>query len=107
MPVATTGTAPTVPAPAEFIGQQRRELRASSENHTVRLPRWRSAAAYVVQFVTRCRCLGMWCRRSAFALNGNGAAPEWWRGFAPARSLPQATPPADPCNNVPRRAGSG
>ena len=32
---------------------------ASSVNHTVRLPRWRKAASYSAQFVTRRRCLGI------------------------------------------------
>jgi len=32
---------------------------ASSLNQTVRLPRWRKAASYSDQFVTRSRCLGM------------------------------------------------
>ena len=37
-------------------------------NQTVRLPRWRRAASYSAQFLTRCRCLGMRSRRAA--LNG-------------------------------------
>ena len=43
---------------------------AASVNQTVRLPRWRRAASYAAQFVTRCRCLGMWRRQAALALNG-------------------------------------
>jgi hypothetical protein len=41
-----------------------------THNHTVRLPRRTSAASYSGQFVTRCRCRGMWCRPAALALNG-------------------------------------
>jgi hypothetical protein len=29
-------------------------------NQTVKLPRRRKLASYSAQFVTRCRCLGMW-----------------------------------------------
>src|ERR1700723_1878419 len=49
---------------------------ASSVNQTVRLPRWRRAASYCRQFVTRCRCFGMWWRRSAVALNGKNGILE-------------------------------
>ncbi len=37
---------------------------------TVKLPRWRRAASYSDQFVTRCCCFGMWWRRSALTLKG-------------------------------------
>src|SRR3954447_21962436 len=43
---------------------------ASGVNQTVRLPRARRAASYSAQLVTRCRCLGMWRRQAALALNG-------------------------------------
>src|SRR3954471_2951001 len=43
---------------------------ASGVNHTVRLPRARRPASYSAQLVTRCRCLGMWRRQAALALNG-------------------------------------
>ncbi len=62
--------------------------------------RARRAASYSAQFVTLYRCFGMWCRRSAFALNGNKEAPAWGRGLAPAspylkaprRPIPARTP---------------
>src|SRR5436190_9530677 len=43
---------------------------ASGVNQTVRLPRARRPASYSAQLVTRCRCLGMWRRQAALALNG-------------------------------------
>src|SRR4051794_37116550 len=43
---------------------------ASIVNHTVRLPRARRPASYSAQLVTGCRCLGMWRRQAALALNG-------------------------------------
>src|SRR4051794_38904818 len=43
---------------------------ASGVNHTVRLPRPRRPASYSAQLVTRYRCLGMWRRQAALALNG-------------------------------------
>jgi hypothetical protein len=43
---------------------------AASENHTVRLPRWRRLASYSRQFITLRFCLGIWRRRSSFSLNG-------------------------------------
>src|SRR5215208_8486292 len=46
---------------------------ASGVNHTVRLPRARKLASYTAQLVTRCRCLGMWRRQAALALNGTAA----------------------------------
>ena len=51
-------------------GSARQAAIAASVNQTVRLPRWRKAASYAAQFVTRCRCLGMWRRHAALALNG-------------------------------------
>ena len=71
-------------ASAEYQGCPPRVVRgsalqaatASSENHTVRLPRARRAASYAGQFVTRCRCFGMRCRRSWFALKGKLGAPQ-------------------------------
>ncbi len=62
---------------------------ASAENHTVRLPRAPRPASYSAQLVTRCRCFGMRCLRTAFALNGKRGAPGWWRGLAPASHYPQ------------------
>src|SRR3954463_16492966 len=47
---------------------------AASENQTVRLPRWRKAASYSAQFVTRRRCFGIRWRRAALALNGIGGS---------------------------------
>src|SRR3954447_15533075 len=49
--------------------------------------------------MTRCRCLGMWCRRSRLALNGMAGAPLRSRA-RPHTSLPEAVHPRDPCNNV-------
>ena len=48
---------------------------ASSEDHTGKLPRRRRAASYSDQLVTLCRCFGMRCRRSWFALNGKRGVP--------------------------------
>src|SRR4051794_25856978 len=53
---------------------------ASSVNQTVRLPRWRRAASYSAQLVTRCRCLGMRWRRAALALNGTAEVRGSWEG---------------------------
>ena len=55
-------------ASAEYQGWPPRVVRgsaaqaatASSVNHTVKLPRWRKLASYSGQFVTLCRCRGMW-----------------------------------------------
>src|SRR3954471_23408651 len=47
---------------------------AASVNQTVRLPRWRKAASYSAQFVTRRRCFGIRWRRAALALNGIGGS---------------------------------
>ena len=33
---------------------------ASAVNQIVKLPRWRRLASYARQFVTLCRCRGMW-----------------------------------------------
>jgi hypothetical protein len=46
--------------PRVVRGSARQAAIAASVNQTVRLPRWRRAASYSAQFVTRCRCLGMW-----------------------------------------------
>ena len=59
----------------------------------------RRPASYVAQLVTRCRCFGMWCRRSRLALNGMAGAPLRSRA-RPHTSLPEAVHPGDPCNNV-------
>jgi hypothetical protein len=72
------------------------------KNHTVRLPRARRPASYSVQLVTRCRCLGIWCRRSALVLNGMAGVP-CGRGLAPRASLPGRAQAGDPCNKLPRR----
>src|SRR5215218_1445235 len=72
---------------------------ASVVNHTVRLPRARRPALYTAQLVTRCRCLGMRCRRSRLALNGMAGAPLRSRA-RPHPSLPEVVHPGDPCNNV-------
>src|SRR5215212_7355067 len=58
--------------PGVVHGSARQVAIASSVNQTVRLPRWRKAASYSAQFVTRRRCLGIWWRRAALALNGIG-----------------------------------
>jgi hypothetical protein len=76
---------------------------ASGVNHTVRLPRARRPASYSAQLVTRWRCLGMWWRRSACALNGKRGAPAGWRGLAPASPYPKPAQVGDRCNKVPRR----
>src|SRR4051795_2081644 len=72
---------------------------ASGVNQTVRLPRARRPASYAAQLVTRCRCLGMRCRRSRLALNGMAGAPLRSRA-RPHPSLPEGVHPGDPCNNV-------
>jgi hypothetical protein len=48
---------------------------AASLNHTARLPRWRRAASYSDQFVTRRRCLGMLWRRLALNLSSTTKIP--------------------------------
>src|SRR3954452_4547224 len=53
---------------------------ASGVNHTVRLPRARRAASYSAQLVTRCRCLGMWRRHAALALNGTAGVQASGKG---------------------------
>src|SRR3954463_14988145 len=47
---------------------------ASSENQTVRLPRWRKAASDSAQFGIRRRCFGIRWRRAALAWNGIGGS---------------------------------
>ncbi len=76
---------------------------ASAENHTMRLPRARRPASYSAQLVTRCRCFGMQCLRSAFALNGKRGVPGWWRGLAPASNYLQ--PPKGAIRATRRRQG--
>src|SRR3954451_9161350 len=56
--------------PRVVRGAARHPSMASSENHTVRLPRWRRLASYSRQFITFRFCLGIWWRRSWFSLNG-------------------------------------
>jgi len=48
--------------PGVVRGSARQVSRASSGNHTVRLPRRRRLASYSRQFMTLCFCLGMWRR---------------------------------------------
>src|SRR3954462_15823940 len=60
---------------------------ASSVNHTVRLPRCRSASLYSAQFVTRRFGRGMWWRRSALYLCGMTA-----RSGASKQADPYAIP---------------
>src|SRR3954468_15926569 len=73
---------------------------AASENHTVRLPRWRKLASYSRQFITFRFCLGMWWRRSWFSLNGKmdtrgiRAGPILLRLPCQQRHWP------DPCNSA-------
>src|SRR5215208_2399059 len=59
-----------LPAPGVVRGSARQAAIAASVNQTMRLPRWRRAASYSAQLVTRCRCVGMWRRQAALALNG-------------------------------------
>src|SRR3954462_1746601 len=68
---------------------------ASSVNHTVRLPRCRSASLYSDQFVTRRFGRAMWWRRSALYLCGMKARPG-----ASKQAAPYAIPPirATRCN---------
>src|SRR3954453_18573503 len=49
--------------PGVARGAARHPSMASSENHTVRLPRWRRLASYSRQFITFRFCLGIWWRR--------------------------------------------
>src|SRR5215212_7377862 len=56
--------------PGVVRGAARHPSMASSENHTVKLPRWRRLASYSRQFITFRFCLGIWWRRSWFNLNG-------------------------------------
>jgi hypothetical protein len=60
---------------------------ASSVNHTVRLPRCRSASLYSDQFVTRRFGRAMWWRRSALYLCGMTA-----RSGASKQAHPYAIP---------------
>ena len=72
---------------------------ASSENQTVRLPRWLRLASYSAQFVTRYRCLGIRCRRAALALNGTADVRQ--EGRSPPMSLGSGYQLAYSCNNAP------
>src|SRR6478609_9246182 len=78
--------------PGVVRGSASQAATASSVNHTVRLPRWRKAASYSAQFVTRRRCLGIWWRRSALALNGIGdpGSPEGASSYASHPCTPTA-----------------
>jgi hypothetical protein len=81
-------------------GAARHAAIAAAVNQTVRLPRRRRAASYTAQFVTRCRCFAMWCRRSALALNGTATRPSVRKGTVPLRQPAADGNPTDPCNNV-------
>ena len=72
-------------------------------NQTVRLPRWRRAASYAAQFVTRCRCLGMRWRRAALALNGTAGVRGSWEGPLPYATRPLDATRTDPCTKVAMR----
>ena len=88
---------------AEFKAKVALEAIKGEVNQTVRLPRWRRTVSYSAQFVTRCRCLGMWCRRAAWALNGTaGIRGSWKRPLPYAIRSPEASH-TDPCNRVHER----
>jgi hypothetical protein len=61
--------------PGVVRGSARQDAIALSVNQIVKLPRWRRAASYSDQFVTRCCCFGMWWRRSALTLKGTANIP--------------------------------
>ena len=83
------------------IKLRRNPLPCSGRPHkTVRLPRWRRAASYAAQLVTRCRCLGMRWRRAALALNGTVGVRGSWEGPAPYPTRPPEASRADPCTTV-------
>src|SRR3982751_2601641 len=83
------------------IEPRRNPLPCSGRPHkTVRLPRWRRAASYAAQLVTRCRCLGMRGRRAAFALNGTADVRRSWKGPLPYVTRSLSAPRVDPCNNA-------
>src|SRR3954447_5515364 len=65
---------------------------ASSENHTVKLPRRRRLSSYSRQFVTLRFCSGMWWRRSWFSLKGKAGIPGQTEG-CPATSIGPRVPP--------------
>ncbi len=46
--------------PRVVRGSAAHALTASPVNYTVKLPRWRRLASWTGQFVTSCRCRGMW-----------------------------------------------
>jgi len=72
LPVARRNTARIVSAvrmaggeyqgwpPRVVRGSAAHALTASPVNYTVKLPRWRRLASWTGQFVTSCRCRGMW-----------------------------------------------
>jgi hypothetical protein len=104
-------------ARAEYFGCPPRPVRASarqpataaSENHTVRLPRARRPALYSAELVTQWCCRGMWCRRSALALNGKVVRPRQPRAGPPCQTNRQPRAWATrattsvPCRGRPRR----
>src|SRR3954466_4536787 len=92
--------------PRVVRGSARQAATASSVNQTVRLPRWRRAASYAAQLVTRCRCLGMRWRRAALALNGTAEVRGSWKGPAPYPTRPFEASRADPCTTVAPGLGS-
>src|SRR5215212_9541860 len=65
---------------------------ASSENHTVKLPRRRRLSSYSRQFVTLRFCSGMWRRRFWFSLKGKAGIPGQTEG-RPATSIGPRVPP--------------
>src|SRR4051794_2013876 len=68
---------------------------AASVNHTVRLPRCRSASLYSDQFVTRRFGRAMWWRRSALYLCGMKARSGASKQTGSLRHL------SHPCNTLP------
>ena len=76
---------------ATVRGASRQAAIAASVNQTVRLPRWRRAASYSAQLVTRCRCLGMWRRQAALALNGTTGIQASGKGLS-SYAAPLPTP---------------
>ena len=89
--------------PRVVRGSARQAATASSVNQTVRLPRWRRAASYAAQLVTRCRCLGMRWRRAALALNGTAGVRGSWEGPLPYATRPPDATRTDPCTKVARQ----
>src|SRR3954469_8432865 len=87
--------------PRVVRGAARHPSMASSENHTVRLPRWRRLASYSRQLITFRVCLGMWWRRSWFSLNGKAASGDQRRAILLRRPGLQCYW-LDPCNTAAR-----